>query len=403
MPQCEDCQRPLESYESLLCRFCQARLFEWGDWPKVRTLFERIWFIVWAADPRPLSIAWHKFTVTTFEVIVHIQRTHQRSTSPASHVECAAAVWRAYFSGVRQYEAHPNEGSRALEFYMLLIRAIAMRRHYRRYLQQRFHFDVRRGKRRGPKLSRGTSYDLMLFTQGVIFYSLYEGVFHACLQAVSKAQEERKDLLTTLREAVTAMREALFQSMAEFMMRTLKSSLPWMEAAAMMNLSGWVRPQIRMYWSNLKALSEVGDPRTVLAECLPGWVWDATHNGVDLPSELLKTVRHSLDAMRQKSSRGARSIPQSQGQNSQRSRRKQQPKALETWQAQEEMRLDVSALKENAKLSPMESLVWELRQQGWKVREIAAERGVDIGTIKTEIFRIKAKLAKAQRRQGSVA
>src|SRR5262245_59556310 len=86
MLRCEDCKRPLESYESILCRFCQARLFEWGDWPKVRALFGHIWFMVWTADPMPLLRAWHNFTGTTFEVIDRIQHTHQGATSLDSRV-----------------------------------------------------------------------------------------------------------------------------------------------------------------------------------------------------------------------------------------------------------------------------------------------------------------------------
>jgi DNA-directed RNA polymerase specialized sigma24 family protein len=38
--------------------------------------------------------------------------------------------------------------------------------------------------------------------------------------------------------------------------------------------------------------------------------------------------------------------------------------------------------------------VLELRQQGWKFREIAAQRGVSIGAIKREKARAEAKLAK---------
>jgi DNA-directed RNA polymerase specialized sigma24 family protein len=62
------------------------------------------------------------------------------------------------------------------------------------------------------------------------------------------------------------------------------------------------------------------------------------------------------------------------------------------------MRLDCSASKERVKLSTKESLVLELRLQGWKIREIAAQPGVEVGTIKREIFRAKTKLAKAKHR-----
>jgi DNA-binding NarL/FixJ family response regulator len=153
-----------------------------------------------------------------------------------------------------------------------------------------------------------------------------------------------------------------------------------------------------MFSSHRMVLSEFGDPRTVLRELLRGWIWDVHHGGAQTPGELLKGVRHCLDKVRKKSSRGARSPRQSQGQSSQRSRRKQQPKALETWEVQEAIRLDVNTLKESAKLSAKQSLVWELKQQGWKNREIAARRGVTVGTVKQETNRIKKKLADARNR-----
>ena len=65
---------------------------------------------------------------------------------------------------------------------------------------------------------------------------------------------------------------------------------------------------------------------------------------------------------------------------------------------QEAIRLDINTLKERVKLSPAELRVLELRQQGWKIREIAAQRGVKDGTVKREIFRIKTKLANARKR-----
>src|SRR5262249_43194691 len=147
-----DCQRPLQSYETLLCRFCLFRLVEWANWSKVRMLFERILPMIWAADPTPLAMAWHAFTDTTFEVMERIKSTQLSPTSIAGHVACEEAVWRAYYAGVRQYETHANRGTSALEFYPLLLRAIAMRRYYRRYLRRRFHYDVRRGTRRGPRM-----------------------------------------------------------------------------------------------------------------------------------------------------------------------------------------------------------------------------------------------------------
>jgi RNA polymerase sigma factor (sigma-70 family) len=74
------------------------------------------------------------------------------------------------------------------------------------------------------------------------------------------------------------------------------------------------------------------------------------------------------------------------------------------WQAQEEMRLDVSTLQANAGLSPREALVVELFYgEGWKLREIAAHCNVKVGTIKTEKFRAEAKLKKTKRHQGSAS
>jgi DNA-binding NarL/FixJ family response regulator len=145
-------------------------------------------------------------------------------------------------------------------------------------------------------------------------------------------------------------------------------------------------------------LSEFGDPRTVLLEFLRGYIRGAHHDGAHTPGELVKAVRRCLDKTVKKAYRRARSSQQSQGESSQRSRRKHQPKALETWEAQEAIRLDVNTLKESAKLSAKESLVLELQQQGWKIREIAARRGVKVGTVKRETNRIKKKLAAARNR-----
>src|SRR5262249_38976015 len=148
-------------------------------------------------------------------------------------------------------------------------------------------------------------------------------------------------------------------------------------------------------------LSEFGDPRTMLLAWLPGYIEGAHHDGAHTPGALVKAVRRCLDKTVKKAYRRARSSQQSQGESSQRARRKHYPKALETWETQEAIRLDVNTLKENAKLGAKESLVWELRQQGWKIREIAAHRRVTVGTVKKDINRIMKKFAAARNRDFS--
>jgi len=396
MPPCEDCRRPLESYENILCRFCQARLFEWAYWPKVRVLFERIWLMVWAADTMPQSMAWHGFTVTTFEVMACIKSTQPWPTSLAGRVTRENEVWRAYFDGVQQYETHANRGTSALEFYMLLIRAIAMRRHYRRYLLQRFHFDVRRNVRRGPKRpGTYTSYDLMLCTEGVALFNLYEGVFLACLRAVSEAQEERKDLLTTLREAVTAMRHTLFKSMAEFIARMLASSVPWMQAEAMIKLAGYMRPHIRMYPSVRRALGEEGEPRTVLLERLAEYILQAHHAGAREPSELLESVKRLVNQIRRlQHKRSLNNAPEPilEGLEAQRTSKQHVPSELEEWHIRQEAIAHLDALIPHAGLSPREAEVLSLQRAGLPYTAIASQLGITKGSVKKFTNRIKKKL-----------
>ena len=362
----------------------------------MHALYSKVIPLALTENPAPVLQAWHELVNALARIQIVPDRFSLTRPSLARPGAAEAAIWKASRPVIARYQQQVPLDAPAWEYLKLLGDALVRCEDSRRLLLTRFHYDARHGvlysKRVLVRPYREAALDTLLH------YRQYENVFHSCLLAVRAAQQAGHNLQNTLQVAVRAMRTALFEGIEwQIMFSHQFASAACLEITTLM-LAGWVRPQLRMYPSHRKALSESGEPRTVLEGWLPGWVWDATHDGVQTPRELVKAVRHRLDAVRQKSPRRTRATIHSQGQSAQRSRRQSQPRALEGWQSQEEMRLDCSASKERVKLSTKESLVLELRLQGWKIREIAAQPGVEVGTIKREIFRAKTKLAKAKHR-----
>jgi len=372
MPQCRYCQQL-----NTLCTFCVNRLFERHSGAQARALRRVAWVLCRGADPTLLEKADHELGIAVARIAVEARRR-----APSSPVAGEAAIWCAYYAAVRRYEQRVSLVPSAVEFLARLNGAIMQRRYYRRFLRSH-HVDIRRGVWRSLPVPASVHKEAILLH--TFSHQWYQGILQNGLLAVLQAQRAWQDPQSTLRAGALAMRHTFLQGLAWQIGYCRHIPIPQVQDWATLALSGWVRPQIRVYPCHRQALREFGEaPRTVLLEWLPEWVCEAFHNGVQTPTELLETVRRYLDKVRPKAPRRTRSTPQSQGQNPKRPRRPQQPLALETWAVQEATLLDVSALQASTKLSPKESLVLGLRNQGWKLREIAAQRGVDVGTIKKE-------------------
>jgi DNA-directed RNA polymerase specialized sigma24 family protein len=215
---------------------------------------------------------------------------------------------------------------------------------------------------------------------------------------VLKAREAERGFYGILTEAVAAMRAVMFESGPEIAGRGMNLSFPGFCEDAAVNLSGWARPQIKMFPSVRQALGEEGEPRTVLRKRLPEYALQAHSAGAREPSELLEHIRRLFNQTRRtqpKRSLHNASESMLEGREAYRNRKQNAPSALEEWYAKQEALQRLDALIPRAGLSPREAEFLSLSRSGLSYSAIASHKGVKVGTVKTVMFRAKAKLSKA--------
>ena len=341
--------------------------------------------------------AWGTYIAKHLQSIQHALLMEQADQVQAAVIEWEARRWRVYQNGRARYEDLAKTVSPFLEF-MVLLRgyAIPMRRLYRRDLRRRFHCDVRRWRSRGPRHRSLSKAEVEAMGEVVDAYHIGDDMFISALMAVKTAERGGRNCEEACIEAVTAMRRAMFESTIESTANRIVSEDPLESRDATMQLAGWVRSQIRLFPSHRAVLRTASDLHTVFSGILPELVSSAYRDNGGPPSELLQTVRRRVDQLRQRSPRRGRP-PQHDSKRDTIEASKQHPAAtLEDWQAQEELRLNVKQLTVDAKLSPQEARVLDLRVDGQKFKDIAADLGVTLGTVTQQFYRAQKKLKKSR-------
>jgi hypothetical protein len=144
MSQCERCTRPLKPDDNRLCAFCTARAIEKIAWPAVRALFPYLPSLIVAADLTPFTQAKDALFSHTAHKAEDVCRETPHDAPLLARVAHASRMWQVFQDGEKTYKEHADHGAPAVEFYLLLIRAIHLRRIYRRYLRRRFGIDITR-------------------------------------------------------------------------------------------------------------------------------------------------------------------------------------------------------------------------------------------------------------------
>jgi len=232
MPQCPYCQQL-----NALCTFCQARLFELVAGPQARAIRRVAHFLHTVADDARLDNARREFETALARIPVE----SLRSSSP--HVAVEITIRHAYLAARQRYDQQVSLDAPAAEFLMLLRTAITRRR-YHRHCLRRFHFDVRRGIFRGHyTLSRA---EIEAFLHHILGYQQYEWLFQSGMLAVGKAQREWKDPQSTIRAAVVAMRETLFDGLGRQAGALTGVPISASQEWSICMLAGWVGAEISL-------------------------------------------------------------------------------------------------------------------------------------------------------------
>jgi DNA-binding CsgD family transcriptional regulator len=338
--------------------------------------------------------AWHELVTTLAQIAIAPDRFAPSQTPVASQVASEAAIWEAYRPAIARYQQQVSLDAPAWEFLKLLGDA-DKRRDYCAFLLTRFGIDAQQGIYHNYDALSPSDKPKAL--SALLDYWNQQAIVHSCLRAVGTAQQAGHDLQRTLQAAVLAMREAVFDGIAQqsiWLHTVANSARP--EVTTRM-LAGWVRPQIRMYPSVRSALGAEGEPRTILCERLPAYVLEAHREGARETGELLESVRRLINQSRRtQRKRSPNNAPEPilERLEARRTSKQHAPSELEEWHIRQEVSQQLDALIQCTPLSPREVEFLSLSRSGLSYSAIASQKGIKVGTVKKVMFRAKERLSK---------
>jgi DNA-binding CsgD family transcriptional regulator len=321
-------------------------------------------------------------------------------TPLAPHVKQQGGIWRIFERGRKQYAMHANHAHPAVELVTHLEEAIYWRRVYRRYLQQRFGilvssrgFDARSRSRQ----FRPDEIDAM--TTAVMMYLFCEAKFYASLLNACAAQSCGADAQGIITAAVEGARYVL-EAFPSLVSQMMGSPVDRQRDEAILCMAGVFRPHLKIYPSVRSALGKTGDPRTVLHERLPEYIWQAYCAGARGMRELLEAVRRLVNQVRRKQFKKPlhhASEPVLERLEAHRQSKQQTPSELEEWVAKQEEPQLLDEASTRAGLSRRQAEVWELIRAELSHSAIASQLGIGLGSVKQHTARIYKKLRKTVR------
>jgi DNA-binding CsgD family transcriptional regulator len=399
MQQCHFCRKPLQSGGDIFswCPPCRRMYLGRVVWPEVRALLQQ-------CTPRDAD---NKAYIQNARTALYDKALPEMDNAPLDHTRPLAQVvkqyveiWRIFERGRTQYATHATHAHPAVELVTHLGEAIYWRRVYRRYLRQRFGilvssrgFDARS---RSRQFRPGEIGDMT--TAGEV-YLFCEAKFYASLLNACAAQSCGADAQGIITAAVAGAR-CVLEALPSLVSQMIGSPLPWQRDEAILSMAGALRLRLRLYPSVRSALGQIGDPRAVLHERLPEFIWQAYCAGARGMSELLEAVGRLVGQVRRKQSKKSlhyTSEPMLERREAHRQRTQQTPSELDEWVAKQEELQRLGEGIQRAGLSPREAEFLSLSRSELSYSAIASQKGVVVGTVKTTMSRAYKKLRKIAR------
>lgn len=385
MSSCVGCDVPLPDEEAL-CWACFRRVIPQIVWPDVQKLLAALW------SSEEFAALKHALAQTLQERDSDCTIDVSPAQALARQVNYAQKQWRELWARDIALIQSVNEMTVRDAFTDILLIVILQRRRYRRQLRQWFRVDMQR-----DRVLRKNPFPLLpkereLFDVTFQSYWQYEVAFCTCLAAMLKAKKEGRRRVEIAETGVQAMAD-LLQDRPRFIALTLDAPDVASQERATILLSGFIKPQIRLYGSLRRVLGEAGDPRTVLNEMLPGFVTEAYRAGTKDTGALVRHVRRLLDQTRRKGRKKAQhNVPEPESLEARRTRKRNAPDQMEEWYTKQEAAGLLEALIPRARLSPGEAEYLSLHRRGLSYSAIATQKKVHRGTVSKTLSRATQKL-----------
>ena len=369
MPLCQDCHRPLTLCNPHFCPVC-------GYPPSIQELAEYVVHEFLASlqpcvetDQNALVLDnWLVFLREVGQIAIDHAPTAAALDQRVKPEWDSQSKWR---EAVRTYKDAVPLKAPAAEFCFLLQIVADMRTHYLQRL-----------------MTPQTPLELVSDTCA---FERYNRVFFAGLRVTgTAAQQTEVDIQGTLRQAVEAMRQELFEGLAwqtgSMQEHPLAGVQEWGNILFSGVMRSMIRPNIPRLWN---ALVRDGEPYQVLMERLPANVYSAWHDGSWTSLEELRnlivnqviedgapdTLSNHLSA---ESLRKAHQEIAQWGTIA---------SSLEEWSAIQDVGPRLDAWAAHAKLSSLEAEALALTRQGFTQEQIGAQLHLRRGTVKTLIDR----------------